>query len=376
MTQSPERRVLQFCHGYDGPFLDCARQYARLFAGRGFAVTTVFLTGRADPQVATGCESSEVLFMELSSRDVRGLKLGAIRQLRAIAATRNFEFCIAHRFKPIYVALLATSLPVLGVHHAFGDYQRRGRRLFAHLFRGRLALLGVSDAVRDDIRQCLPGWPADRIQTLYNRVDVSAREQALMSGRQAREALGLPAQGWIVGNAGRLHPDKDQATLLRGFAQALPRLPEDARLVIMGEGRLEASLKQLAAELGVAERVTFTGQIPGASRYFRAFDVFALSSDHEPFGMVLLEAMVAGVPVVATACGGAREVIEGAGLLFPLGHAAALADCLAEVASYGDECRAALVTAMAERVKARFSDESVTELFWRLPAVARLSTQA
>lgn len=376
MTQSPERRVLQFCHGYDGPFLDCARQYARLFAGRGFAVTTVFLTGRADPQVATGCESSEVLFMELSSRDVRGLKLGAIRQLRAIAATRNFEFCIAHRFKPIYVALLATSLPVLGVHHAFGDYQRRGRRLFAHLFRGRLALLGVSDAVRDDIRQCLPGWSADRIQTLYNRVDVSAREQALMSGRQAREALGLPAQGWIVGNAGRLHPDKDQATLLRGFAQALPRLPEDARLVIMGEGRLEASLKQLAAELGVAERVTFTGQIPGASRYFRAFDVFALSSDHEPFGMVLLEAMVAGVPVVATACGGAREVIEGAGLLFPLGHAAALADCLAEVASYGDECRAALVTAMAERVKARFSDESVTELFWRLPAVARLSTQA
>ncbi|WP_225775514.1 glycosyltransferase [Pseudomonas sp. Marseille-Q5115] len=376
MTQSPERRVLQFCHGYDGPFLDCARQYARLFAGRGFAVTTVFLTGRADPQVAAGCESSEVLFMELSSRDVRGLKLGAIRQLRAIAASRNFEFCIAHRFKPIYVALLATALPVVGVHHAFGDYQRRGRRLFAQIFKERLALLGVSDAVRDDIRRCLPGWSADRIQTLYNRVDVSAREQALMSASQAREALGLPTQGWIVGNAGRLHPDKDQATLLRGFAQALPRLPEQARLVIMGEGRLEAPLKQLAVELGIADRVTFSGQVPGASRYFRAFDVFALSSDHEPFGMVLLEAMVAGVPVVATACGGAREVVEGAGLLFPLGDAAALADCLAEVASYGDECRAALVTAMAEQVKARFSDESVSKLFWQLPAVARLSAQA
>lgn len=376
MTQSPERRVLQFCHGYDGPFLDCARQYARLFAGRGFAVTTVFLTGRADPQVAAGCESSEVLFMELSSRDVRGLKLGAIRQLRAIAASRNFEFCIAHRFKPIYVALLATALPVVGVHHAFGDYQRRGRRLFAQIFKERLALLGVSDAVRDDIRRCLPGWSADRIQTLYNRVDVSAREQALMSASQAREALGLPTQGWIVGNAGRLHPDKDQATLLRGFAQALPRLPEQARLVIMGEGRLEAPLKQLAVELGIADRVTFSGQVPGASRYFRAFDVFALSSDHEPFGMVLLEAMVAGVPVIATACGGAREVVEGAGLLFPLGDAAALADCLAEVASYGDECRAALVTAMAEQVKARFSDESVSKLFWQLPAVARLSAQA
>ena len=46
MTRSAERHVLQFCHGYDGPFLDCARQYASLFAGKGYRVTTVFLTGR------------------------------------------------------------------------------------------------------------------------------------------------------------------------------------------------------------------------------------------------------------------------------------------------------------------------------------------
>ncbi|MBF4212284.1 glycosyltransferase, partial [Pseudomonas donghuensis] len=87
-----------------------------------------------------------------------------------IAAERNFAFCIAHRFKPIYVALLGTGLPVIGVHHAFGDYQRKGRRLFANLFSKRLSLLGVSDAVRDDMRRCLPQWPAERIQTLYNRI--------------------------------------------------------------------------------------------------------------------------------------------------------------------------------------------------------------
>ena len=55
----------------------------------------------------------------------------------------------------------------------------------------------------------------------------------------------------------------------------------------------------------------FLGQVEEARRYFKAFDAFALSSDHEPFGMVLLEAMVAGVPLIATACGGAREVVEG-----------------------------------------------------------------
>ncbi|TFY84952.1 glycosyltransferase, partial [Pseudomonas kairouanensis] len=164
MTRSADRHVLQFCHGYDGPFLDCARQYASLFAGSGYKVTTVFLTGVADPEVAAGCASDEVLFMEYSSKAIRGLKLSAIAEMRKIAASRNFSFCIAHRAKPIYVALLATKLQVIGVHHAFGDYQRRGRRLFASIFRKRLSLLGVSDAVRDDIRRCLPSWPAARIQ--------------------------------------------------------------------------------------------------------------------------------------------------------------------------------------------------------------------
>ena len=105
MTRSTERHVLQFCHGYDGPFLDCARQYASLFAGTGYKVTTVFLTGAADPEVAAGCGSDEVLFMEFSSSAIRGLKLKAIREMRKIAASRSFSFCIAHRFKPIYIAL-------------------------------------------------------------------------------------------------------------------------------------------------------------------------------------------------------------------------------------------------------------------------------
>jgi glycosyltransferase involved in cell wall biosynthesis len=176
MTRSADRHILQFCHGYDGPFLDCARQYASLFAGSGYKVTTVFLTGVNDPEVAAGCASDEVLFMEFSSKAIRGLKLGAIGKLRKIAASRNFSFCIAHRFKPIYIALLGTRLPVIGVHHAFGDYQRRSRKLFAGIFRKRLSLLGV-----------LPGE-------------------------------------WVVGNVGRLHPDKDQATLLKGFAQGLQHL--------------------------------------------------------------------------------------------------------------------------------------------------------
>lgn len=376
MTALAERHVLQFCHGYDGPFLDCARQYASLFAGKGYRVTTVFLTGAADPQVAAGCASDEVLFLEFSSKAIRGLKLGAIRELRRIAASRRFSFCIAHRFKPIYIALLATRLPVIGVHHAFGDYQRRTRQLFANLFSKRLSLLGVSDAVRDDMRQCLPKWPAERIQTLYNRIDIDALQASLVPAAQARQALGLDAKAWIVGNVGRLHPDKDQATLLRGFAQALPALPAGARLAVLGTGRLEHALKAQAEALGIAAQVDFLGQVPDARRYFSAFDVFALSSDHEPFGMVLLEAMVAGVPLLATACGGAKEVVEGVGILFPLGDAERLAQGLQHLAELDQAQRQACAERMLERLRERFSDTAVRETFWRLPQVVELTGQA
>ncbi|MBS7557451.1 MULTISPECIES: glycosyltransferase [Pseudomonas] len=375
MTRSAERHVLQFCHGYDGPFLDCARQYANLFAGSGYRVTTVFLTGAADAEVAAGCASDEVLFMEYSSKAIRGLKLGAIRDLRKIAASRNFSFCIAHRFKPIYIALLGTRLPVVGVHHAFSDYKRRSRQIFAGLFRKRLSLLGVSDAVRDDMRACLPKWPGARIQTLYNRIDLEALQASQLDAAQARSELGLSADAWIVGNVGRLHPDKDQATLLRGFAAAVPQLPQQSQLAILGTGRLEKDLKSLARELGVADRVLFLGQVPDARRYFRAFDVFALSSDHEPFGMVLLEAMAAGVPLLATACGGAKEVVEGVGILFPLGDAEHMAQGLQHLAAMDDHQRRVCAELMLDRLRERFSDRAVRDVFWRLPQVTDLTAR-
>lgn len=362
MAGSP--RVIQFCHGYDAPFLDCARQYAELFRGTPYQVTTVYLTGKPSDDVVRGSASDEVIFLDFSSKQIRGLKLAAIRRFREIAAARNVRFCIAHRAKPTYIALLATHLPVISIHHAFGDYKRRSRRLFANLFRQRLSLLGVSDAVRDDMRTALPAWPAERIDTLYNRIDVAAVQAGLLPRAEARAALGLPPDAWVVGNVGRLHADKDQATLLRGFAQALPRLPANSLLAVMGAGPLEATLKQLAAKLGIAEQVRFLGRVPDGRRYFKAFDLFALTSDHEPFGMVLLEAMAAGVPLVCSDCGGGREVVNGVGQLFPLGDAAALADVLVQAAARDAPSEA---VAMTQRLTSQFSDEAARQRFWSLP---------
>ena len=375
MTTPTELRVLQFCHGYDGPFLDCARQYASLFVGTPYKVTTVYLTGAPNVEVERGSASDEVVFLDYRSRDVRGLKLKAIRDIKRLVAGRNFQFCIAHRFKPIYVALLGTDLPVIGVHHGFGDYQRLSRKLFANCFRKRLALLGVSNAVRDEIRACLPSWPAERIETLYNRIDIAAVQAEQVCRDDARDHLGLPLDAWVVGNVGRLHPDKDQATLIRGFAQALPQLPAGSLLAIMGSGRLESSLKALAAELGVSTSVRFLGQVPQGRRYFKAFDVFALTSDHEPFGMVLLEAMAAGVPVICSDCGGGREVVGESEWLFALGSAQALGQRLVRMAIDRPQSQAGFVEALHDRIVNMFSDPATRRVFWHLPMLQGIARE-
>lgn len=363
----PERWILQFCHCYYGPFLDVARQYAVLFRGTPFKVLTVYLTGEPSQTAVEGSESDEVLFLNFSSKAISGLKLGAINALKRIAASRDFELVVAHRFKPIYIACLATNLPVIGIHHAFGDYKRASRRWFVNMLKNRLSLIGVSNAVRDDIRKQLRGWPAERIETLYNRLNVEEVQTTLIPQKLARETLGLPVDATIIGNVGRLHTDKDQATLIAAFASALPRLPTNTMLAIAGSGPLENDLRVHASALGISRQVVFLGQVPQARRYFSAFDLFVLSSDHEPFGMVLLEAIAAGVPVMATNCGGAPEVVGHADLLFAEKDPEDLARKLEWF--FGNktiEDRAVLIEFLSKRLTAQFSDQAARQRFFSL----------
>ena len=92
--------------------------------------------------------------------------------------------------------------------------------------------------------------------------------------------------------------------------------------------------------------------------------------------MVLLEAMVAGVPLLATACGGALEVVEGVGVLFPLGDAGQLAQGLKHMAGLDASQRQACAEHMLQRLHERFSDQAVREAFWALPQVRALVAEA
>lgn len=361
--------ILHICHSYYPPFLDCARQYAALFKGTPYKVLTVYLTGVATADVVAGSESDEVLFLGYESHQVSGLKIKAILDIHALTKQRAFAFCIAHRVKPTYVALLATNLPIISVHHNYNDYQRWSRRILVNLYQSRLLMLGVSDSVRDDLRRDLKSWDVNQIQTLYNRINVDVTVAQLLSKAEARQKLALSEDAWVVGNVGRLHRDKDQATLIRGFALALPKLPPSSVLVIVGDGPLADDLQQLVAQLNIASNVMFLGKVPNAKQYFKAFDVFALTSDHEPFGMVLLEAMAAELPIICSASGGGAEVAKGIGRLFELGNAHELSNVLTSTYQSSVEPNGSIL----KKLNTQFSDEAVAKVFWQMPFVRSIA---
>lgn len=122
-------------------------------------------------------------------------------------------------------------------------------------------------------------------------------------------------QGWkeetILISVGRLAAEKNWDTLLRAFAKVQAE-HTNARLVLIGDGNARQGLEALAAELGVADRVTFTGSLPfeEVPRYLKAADVFAFASITETQGLVTIEAMAAGLPIVAVDGPGTRDIVE------------------------------------------------------------------
>lgn len=367
---SAASRVLQLCHAYKAPFAECARQYVELFRDSPYKVTTVFLIGDPDNKVAAEVGGDEVIFLGFDRNDLKGLKLKVMKALHRRIANKEFDFCIAHRSKPTWLACMATKLPIISIHHSFDDYRRFNKRWFLNFFKKRMMLIGVSNAVRDELRSRFPNWPAHRIETIHNRIDYISLAKKQLSQKESRQHLNLAEDAWIFANVGRLHPMKDQATLIKAFARAKPQLKTNSLLVIIGTGSLEDTLRQLVLELNLEDSVCFLNYVNDARHYFKAFDCFVLSSDNEPFGMVLLEAMTANIPVICTASGGAAEVIQGIGKTFTAGSIQQLSDLMVEQQSSD---RSHLTKAdIYSHLESKFSDEAARKQFWQLPGLKPL----
>jgi glycosyltransferase involved in cell wall biosynthesis len=158
----------------------------------------------------------------------------------------------------------------------------------------------------------------------------------------------------VVGCVARLVPVKDHATLVEAFAIVRAEHPE-LHLVLVGDGECRRELEAQVERLGLTGAVTFTGELRGGGNHHRAFDISALTSLSEGFPNSLVEAMAAGVPVVATAVGGSVDAVaEGeTGFLVPPRNAGALALALRRLAE-DPALRATFGSAARERARTMY----------------------
>jgi glycosyltransferase involved in cell wall biosynthesis len=209
------------------------------------------------------------------------------------------------------------------------------------LMRRAAAIVAISDAVR--MFHVRAGLPADRLVTIPYGLDEPPARRSEVTPAD----VGVPADAPLVLAIGRLIEQKDHATLLAAFARVRERHPE-AHLAILGWGRLEHETRERVHTLGLEKAVTLPGRVEPSAWLARA-DVFAHSSRWEGFGIVLLEAMLAGLPVVATRASAVPEiVVHGTtGLLVEPGDAASMAHAVMTLLD--DPDRAATLGAAGRR---------------------------
>jgi glycosyltransferase involved in cell wall biosynthesis len=159
----------------------------------------------------------------------------------------------------------------------------------------------VSASVRDFCVSHI-GLPADKLVVIPNGVELPEGPPA--SSEATRIELGLPPDGLVIGAVTRLDPVKGVDFLIRALVQV-----DEVILVIVGDGTERAALKVLADDLGVASRIHWAGHRCDVPNLLPAFDLFVQPSLHEGMPNTVLEAMAAGLPVVATAVGGTPDVV-------------------------------------------------------------------
>ena len=204
--------------------------------------------------------------------------------------------------------------------------------------------------------------PRRKVEVVYNYVtppvQVSPEKR-----KEIRLQNGISEKQFLIGYVGRLHPDKGIKTLLEGF-QVLQAPAPDSRLWIVGdtmpgEEYYRSQLEQYADKLGVLEKILFLGWRNDAVELMACFDTLVVPSKKEPFGRVTVEAMMLGIPVVATASGGTLEIIDDneTGLLFDPGNSQQLAQKCLDIKNSPEKTK--IMTDLAKvKVERKFSAEN------------------
>ena len=301
-------------------------------ARSGFNPLIGYFCGDSNDSWMTG-NGIFAISLGLTKKRFRHFNPFTVLKLRNLIKRNHISIVHCQRYRPLVNAALAitgTDVSILFYTvRATGTLRNAHRRaVFNRICRKIDRIIGVGNSVKDDLLCNSVALAPSKITVIFNGIDTNAYDIA-MGQEEARKRLNLPEKGFMFGIVARLKKAKAHNILLHAFVKVAETAPE-AFLVIVGDGPLEKELKRQVDELHIISRVFFLGhkkpeEVPVV---LRALDCFVHPSRREGLPMAILEAMSAGLPVIATETDGIIDIFntpETIGAMVPSNDSAVLA---------------------------------------------------
>lgn len=271
---------------------------------------------------------------------------------------------------PVAIAVvLKTTRKVFLTARSFEHYT--GWRRWRAKFQAKIAsacynkIVCISRALKEHEINHL-GRKPDEIIIIWNGVDTKVFFPQPITPSERAEALGLKSMNpkvFVVGMGTQLKQFKDIPTLIQAAVRV--KQQRDVLFVVAGVGPLEAQLRALVAKLGIQDCFKFVGRIKDMPRFLNAIDLLVLTSPFEGLGVIILEAMATGKPVITTDSGGIRDCVTDGetGIIVPVGDDKSLADSIIKLID-DRELRCKMGQAGLVRARKDFTLEKYTQAYW------------
>ncbi|HUI10551.1 MAG TPA: glycosyltransferase family 4 protein [Bacteroidota bacterium] len=240
----------------------------------------------------------------------------AIWRLARIIRSREIQIVHCQHSRDLSLVVPAADIsgaaPKIILSKRVGSYIHK-RDLFHRYTYARVArVLAISEVIHRNVLETTP-TPPDRVLTLHDAIDTHVFDPARADGGRIRREFGFSPETAVIGFVGRFSPGKGHEELLQAAATVHASRP-GARFLIVGEAssgeeHYAEGIRRMSAELGLDGTVTFAGFRRDIPDLMAAFDILAFPSHAESFGVVLIEAMAMGLPVVSTNCDGVLDIV-------------------------------------------------------------------